>query len=398
VSETAVRPSPRRLGVTRPSARTFALLVLGYALSRLLTTGLLAAASALSAGGHWSAATIDGGDGFAKFLQAWDGNMYRRIVTDGYPGSLPLDYAGDVEKNPWAFLPLYPLLVRGLMAVGGLGFLPAGVLVAVVCGGGATLLLHRVLLQQFGERSAFWGALFFCFSPLSFVLQVTYAESTFLLFVFGSLLALQRRRYAVLTVLGVIAAFAHPGALAIPAALGVGYLLRLARREWMPAREHSAIITSGILMSLAGFAWPVVAAVTTRTPGAYFDTEMAWWSDYLGSTGFVPFTPWFRFAQNYLGLGGTLLVVAVLAAVAWCFAFRSRRLGTDLLAYSASYVVYLVAVFLPQQSIFRMLLPLSPLLGQPALSRTPRRAAVTLGVSIALQPVGIALLWMVWPP
>jgi hypothetical protein len=45
-----------------------------------------------------------------------------------------------------------------------------------------------------------------------------------------------------------------------------------------------------------------------------------------------------------------------------------------------------------------MLLPLSPLLGHPGLSRTRRRRVTTLLVSVALQPIAIFLLWVVYPP
>jgi hypothetical protein len=141
-----------------------------------------------------------------------------------------------------------------------------------------------------------------------------------------------------------------------------------------------------------------VAAAATGIPDAYFETEMAWWQDYIGRAAFVPFTPWFHMAQHFLGALGPLLVVAVLLVIVSCLVSGSRRWSTGTLAYTGSYLAYLVAVFLPQQSIFRMLLPLSPLLGEPALSRTPTRRAVTLGVMVVLQPVGILLLWVVWPP
>ena len=38
------------------------------------------------------------------------------------------------------------------------------------------------------------------------------------------------------------------------------------------------------------------------------------------------------------------------------------------------------------------------LFGQPWLSATRRRALVVLGTCVALQPVVVLLLWVVWPP
>jgi hypothetical protein len=62
--------------------------------------------------------------------------------------------------------------------------------------------------------------------------------------------------------------------------------------------------------------------------------------------------------------------------------------------YSAAYSLYLGAVFLPQQSILRLLLPLAPLLGDPALNRGPRFRGVVLVALVPLQLGAIVLLWL----
>jgi hypothetical protein len=75
-----------------------------------------------------------------------------------------------------------------------------------------------------------------------------------------------------------------------------------------------------------------------------------------------------------------------------------RALGTEIVAYAASYALYLFAVFLPQQSLFRLLLPLSPLLGAQGLTHSRRARSIVLWVGIALQPVAIVLLWFLGYP
>ncbi|MCU1583886.1 MAG: hypothetical protein JWM49_442 [Microbacteriaceae bacterium] len=365
-----------------------------YALSRAISTGLLAGAYLLFHG--WSLANVDGSPGFLGFLLSWDGKYYEQIAAAGYPTHLPANGDGSVAKSPWAFLPLFPAMVRG---AAGLGLDPrlAGVLVAVAFGFAATVALHRLLLPKFGPKTALWGALFFCFGPMSFVLQVAYAEGVFLFFMFCALGAMTARRYLLMIPFAVGAAFAHPGAIALAAALGIHSLLRL--REPFPLRERLTAGVALVVITAAGFAWPVVAAAITGNPSAYFDTELAWWRDYISVAHFLPFTPWFTFAGHYWGVFGVTLVVLVLAAFAWWLTRPSARaLGPDLIGYAASYAAYLVAVFLPQQSLFRMLLPLSPLLGEPVLSRTTRSRRITLSVSVLLQPVAILLLWVIWPP
>ena len=48
-----------------------------------------------------------------------------------------------------------------------------------------------------------------------------------------------------------------------------------------------------------------------------------------------------------------------------------RKLGIEIRLWSASYLVYLLLVFFPQSSIFRLLVPLSPLWGAFAVPRSP---------------------------
>ncbi len=83
----------------------------------------------------------------------------------------------------------------------------------------------------------------------------------------------------------------------------------------------------------------------------------------------MPLTPWFRFMGAYLGPLGWVLVAAImvaLAAVLW--SPPARRLGIVIAAYAGSYGLYLFAVFLPQASTFRLLMPMSPLLAHEWLS------------------------------
>jgi hypothetical protein len=386
-----------RVTILGRAVPTWAVLAIAYLLSRVLTTGLLFVFWA--SGQHWTIAHYDGGSGFGGFLQSWDGLYYRRVALDGYPTTIPTDASGTVEKNAWAFLPVYPMIVRAVMAVTGFGFPVAGVLVAMAFGAAATFAIHRLLLERFGATIGIWGALFFCFGPMSYVLQVTYAESTYLYFMFAALAAMIARRYAAMIPFGILAAFSHPGALALAAALALQRFVGFLKRQPTSHRDRVLAVVTVSVIALAGIAWPFVSGIVTGDSGTYFNTEFAWWRDYIGSVHFLPFTPWFVFAGHYLGFLGIVIVVALLAGFVIWFTRRSTRaLGTDLRAYTLSYIGYLVAVFLPQQSLFRMLLPLSPLLGAPVLSRTVRARVITLSSCIALQPVGILLFWVIWPP
>lgn len=384
----------RVLGRTLPLG---AALVIMYALSRVLSTGLLLLAWAIPH--HHPHAYLEPGPGFPGFLTSWDALWYRQIALHGYPQHLPLFPNGDVSYNAWAFFPVYPAIVRGVMTVTTLPFEIAGPLVSTIAGGAAVFAVHRVVRMRFGTRAAWWAAVFFAFGPMSWILQLAYAESLFLFLLFCAIAAMMRRRYLVMIPFAVLASFTHPGALALGAALVIKAIVRLARRQPIGARHWAGALSAIVVVLAAGVAWPLIAAGVTGDPSAYFDTEFAWWQDFIGRTLLIPFTPAFVLYQRLLGVWGVVLVAAVLIAFAALMVSRTgRRLGTDLWAFVFSYVGYLAAVFLPTQSLIRLLMPLSPLFGHPFFTGSPRRRWISFALGVALQLPAIELLWVAFPP
>lgn len=373
-------------------------LVAVYVAGRLVSTGVLWVLWATTRG-QWFA-HYDGGDDFWGYLQSWDVQWYMRVAFDGYPLELPIDENGDVKQNTWAFFPVFPAIVRGVMAVTGLGYEVAAMGVAIVFGLLATLALHRMLVQHFTPRQALWGAVFFATGPLSWMLQIGYAESTFLFFLFCALAAMVSRHYLVMIPFALVASFAHPGTLALAAALGLQGIFRLVRRQRILWHEWVTVGSAIVLITAAALFWPFLIAQLTGDPSGYFDTELGWWRQYLGRVIFVPFTPFFLLYGMLWGWVGYLVVALVLAAVAfWLSRPSTRALGVDVWTYSVMYIAYLVAVFLPTQSLIRMLLPLSPLLAHPGLSATPRRRWTVLLVgALPLQVWCVFWLWVVYPP
>ncbi|WP_186377331.1 hypothetical protein [Curtobacterium pusillum] len=373
-----------------------------WAGSRILSTLLLATMYVLATANGWTFASYRRDPSFFTFSGSWDASFYRIIAEHGYPTTLPLDGGGHVAPNPWAFLPVFPVLVRAVMPLAGGSFWVAGVVVATLAGAGACVLLYR-LVGAVGSPDpdrARWATALFAFGPTGFLLQVAYAESTFLLLVFGALLALVRRRYWLVASLGVVAAFTKPGVLALAVALAVHLVVRwTSERRALPVRETVAIVVSGLAVAAAGLAWPVIASAVTGRPNAYLDTELSWWVGFVGRQHFAPLTPWFTMASTWLGPLGVVLVVAVLAGAGWFFARRHvRALGVEVWSFAASYGLYLVAVFLPQQSLPRLLMPMAPVLGSDVFVGSRRRAVVWLVVGVCLQPVAVVLLWFVGYP
>ncbi|WP_260852619.1 hypothetical protein [Curtobacterium pusillum] len=368
--------------------------------SRVVSTALLATVYVVATANGWTFASYRRDPSFFTFSGSWDASFYRIIAEHGYPTTLPLDDAGHVAPNAWAFLPVFPALVRAVMPLTGGSFWVAGVLVSALAGAGACVLLYRLVLAVGCSHRARWATALFAFAPTGFLLQVAYAESTFLLLLFGALLALVRRRYWLVAPLGLVAAFTKPGVLALAVALAVHLVVRwVQERRALPVRDAVAIVVSGLVVAAAGLAWPVIASAVTGRPNAYLDTELSWWVGFVGRQHFAPLTPWFTMAGTWLGPLGVVLVVAVLAGAVWFWWRRDvRALGVDVWAFTASYGLYLVAVFLPQQSLPRLLMPMAPLLGSDVFVRTRRRAVTWLVVGVCLQPVAIVLIWFLGYP
>ncbi|WP_213816489.1 hypothetical protein [Glaciihabitans sp. dw_435] len=393
VSRTSA-PRTRGWG-TALAGRPAWVIVLGiYLASRIFSTAVLLSSYAMVGDRPWPVASSPTHRDFFRFSAVWDGTYYRHIAVDGYPATLPLDGNGFVNPNAWAFLPVFPWLTRGVMTVTGLGFDPAGVLVAVVFGAVAALALFRLLQPRTGRTPALWAVTLFCFGPMAFVLQLAYAESIFLALLFCGLVALVRRHYLALLLFGVVASFTRPGALALAVALGVHVIIRLRSAEPFPVAARVRAVAAGVGIVLAGLAWPVIAGLATGQPDAYLQTEMAWWAKLIDRGGFVPLSPWFLLAGRYLGVLGIILVIAIAAAFVWFVSRRSTRtIGPDALAFTSSYALYIFAVFLPQQSVFRIFLPLAPLLGSPVFTGGRRRRWIWLAGCLVLQPLAVGVLW-----
>ncbi|WP_344097450.1 hypothetical protein [Microbacterium deminutum] len=395
MAERKADPGPLEPGILRR--------VLGmWALGRIFSLALLGCWYVVSRGARWNFGPYPMPvTSYMDFLAGWDADRYGAIAEYGYPQAIPVDASGDVMPNNWAFLPVFPMLERALAAAAGMPWQIAGVVISIAASAGATVMLFLLVRRVASGRQAWWAAVLFTFGPLSFVFSLAYAESLFLLLLFSALLLAVLRRYAWITPIGVVAGFTRPGVVALALGLAVVFAVRWMRRRHDPfrIREMAGLGAAVVTTAIAGFAWPFIADAVTGLGNVYVRTETAWWIPFVGDGAFVPLTPWFRFAITYAGPIGAILVVLVIAAFAWWVSSRPvRRLGIEVVAFAAAYGIYLFAVFLPQQSILRLVMPLSPLLGDERLSATPRRRRWLLATCLALQAVAVFLLWTIGYP
>jgi len=373
-----------------------------FAASRIVTTTIFLVVASLQGtsdrtGEH---------PGFLEFASIWDGQWYWSINAYGYPGEIPRDANGVATENAWAFMPVFPLLMR-LFTIFGVPFPVVAPFVAMLFAGAAALVFHRLMVRFLPAGSALFATALFCFAPLSTILQVSYAESMHLFLLFLALVLLVDRRYGLLMPVVVLMALTRPSGLAFALALLLHLVHRFRTRERdpFPRRERVEVIVVGLVSALSGVAWLLIAWAVTGEFTAYTDTELAWRRGFGVEGELIPFAPWVEGAQfwfaNWWGLPEPWLSVAAVAAVVavaggfagFLLSPWAKRLGPDVRFWLASYALYLLAVFFPQSSVFRLLVPLAPALGALAVPRSRVWRVTLLVAAVAGQVLWTYGLW-----
>jgi hypothetical protein len=322
----------------------------------------------------------------ADVLGGWDSVWYERIARNGYPVPLPADpETGLLTYSAWAFYPVFPLLVRGLM-VTGLPFLGAAVALNLVLGAACTLLVWRCFHyglhaspQPARERLALAAAALWCLYPASGVLLMPYTEALAGVLIAASLLLLMQRRYAAVAGLALVLGFTRAVAPAMACAVIAHLVLR-----WREDRQAGASplagqrLTAGLMVvatAVSSIAWPAFVGAVSGLPRAFFDVQAAWGQKPASG----PFVLWLSWAWDANGVVGVVLLLALVATyIALIVGRHGRWLSVELRVWALAYPLYLLAVVRPITSMWRFLLldfPLAALVASVAM-RTSTGATV----------------------
>ncbi|GAA2236868.1 hypothetical protein N1031_11125 [Herbiconiux moechotypicola] len=374
-----------------------------FALSRMVTTVIVLLFARAQGENPWTGANPP----YLSYAAIWDGNWYKIISYFGYPAELPVTADGHIGENAWAFMPVYPFVVQALRWATGAGWELIAVLVSVACSLGAALVFHRLMKHVLkDDGAALFAVVLFCVAPLSPLLQFAYAEAAGLLLLVSALYLVVLRRYGWVFPVVAVMALTRPSGLAFALFVGLHLVHRFLVRRTDPFPVRDRVVTVGLaaFSGVMGFAWLVIAWIATGTMNAYTDTELAWRAAYIGYGELVPFTAWFQGGNWWLGepWGAIVVVLLILGFAAFLFTPIVKRLGVDLRLWLASYATYLLAVFFPQSSTFRLLMPMFPALGALAVPRSPVYRILLVVVCIAGQVGWMAIGWGVdgrdWTP
>lgn len=343
-------------------------------------------------------------------LLVWDTGWFLRVANEGYPTGYSYDH-GVVTANGLAFFPMYPMLIRGVTA---LGLTPesAALTVAWVASVAAAVALHLLGTTLYDRRVGWALVAICCAQPMSVVLSMAYSESVFLALVAAMLVAAHRRVWWAAGLLGFGAALTRPTGLAAAVALAVAALLavradRRARRAAIAvdgaAGAHRAEVWSPLFaagLALAGVpAFLGWVALRVGDPRAWFTIQAAGWGtafDFGRSTvTFLDTT--FGGGDGWVPISVGLILLAALAAAGVALLARP---WLPLAVYG---VISLVLVY-GQAGFYhskpRLLLPVLLILLPAAVAAGRARARVAVPALLAWGLFGLwygAYMIVVWP-
>ncbi len=123
-------------------------------------------------------------------MSNWDGRWYLLTSQTGYFHRV-VPHAG--SYTTLGFMPLYPMLMWVLAQV--IGYFGAGLLIAMVSGGIATILVGQLAEQWWGAERARRAIAFWCFFPGTIVFSMVYSEGPTIALIAGSMILLQRKQW-----------------------------------------------------------------------------------------------------------------------------------------------------------------------------------------------------------
>ncbi|QRK10063.1 hypothetical protein JQX13_08185 [Archangium violaceum] len=297
--------------------------------------------------GLWASTAHRRGFPLLEGLQKWDASFYSSIATEGY------------TPHTWAFLPLYPMMVRLVRALLGGGVPPQ--LVGCVLSSACLLAFVFWAQRRGSEGDAIfplaprtgWGWFFFLYTPASYALHSHHTEGLFLLLSFGAFLSAWKERFWLTALFAALCVWTRNQGVFVAVAAAL-LLAERARGE----RDRLVRFAGIGVLSLAAFGGLLaVEWMDTGEPLAHLHAQAHW--QHVDSAWSALRTLWFGNPGQHVG-GWSLrrgIFFAVLLAVSLAMLRQSRPL--------ALYGLLSLAVMLPQgdfANAFRFGAVLFPLL------------------------------------
>lgn len=277
---------------------------------------------------------------FGSRMVRWDAHHYLRIAEDWYVN------VGD-DKFKIVFLPLYPLIMRGIMLLG-LSSRAAAYIVSNGCLIASGVLLFALINRDHGRKHAYRGVWLLMFCPMSFIFSAAFSESLFLMLTLLSVWFARRGKFALAIAAGALCTFTRLLGLAI----AVPIFYEMLRREYEGrldgafAKRFGICVLKTSCVALGFLAYLGVNLAVTGNALTFFKYQAEHWSQTFGSLAYtVEYT-----MNNALTFGDIMYRFSLWAPQLICiistlilFAVTIRRLNAGDLMFGLVYFYCAVA-------------------------------------------------------
>lgn len=196
-------------------------------------------------------------------IESWDSHFYLQIAAHGYPAVAPVS-GGHLTYSAAGFEPGFPLLARVFGEAFG-SVLAGAVFVSLVSGAAGTVIVWRLGSLLGGEKVGWRAAVLFALFPgMALSWGLLYCECLGLTLVAGSLLLMYQRRWFWAGVVGALATFTSPMALALAPAAAVPAVADIVKRR-LPKSGLTVLMVPVGFLAYAGWL------------GAHYHDALYWW-------------------------------------------------------------------------------------------------------------------------
>jgi hypothetical protein len=218
VSTRALGRIPRLREGIRPSILVFVGVRVGLSLLSLAAVTLITPRNGVPVVDGWPIGPVTTGwQALVTATERQDAAWFLRIATGGYA----------VGDGSAAFFPLYPMAIKALAWLPGIGPLGAALIVSNACFVGALVMLHGLTrLEGFSDRVARTTILLIAIFPTAFFFLAPYSEAPFLLLSVSAFWFARRDRWALAALMGALAALTRSIGLLLVLGLAVEAIQR----------------------------------------------------------------------------------------------------------------------------------------------------------------------------
>jgi hypothetical protein len=246
MAEIATAAPVRLRDGVRDSLLVFIGVRIGFSVLGFIATGVIASREGVPVVAGWPIEAISAGWRLlVTASERQDAAWFLAIATRGY----------DATDGSAAFFPLYPMLIRTVAWLPGIGPLGAALVVSNACFAGALVMLHGLTrLEGMSSEAARLTVLLIAIFPTAFFFLAPYSEGPFLLTSVSAFWFARRDRWGLAALAGALAAGTRSVGLLLVLALGVEAVMR-SRTDRRPVVPRLAAALAVGIGPLLYFAW-----------------------------------------------------------------------------------------------------------------------------------------------